>query len=114
MSKEDKPGKRNRRRARANTDTTPAANPAPPGMSSGRYKPLTDHDVTQIHTATLDVLEQLGMANPSDEWRERVVGAGGWMSGDGRLHFPRAMVEDAIAKNGPQFCVTRTRPKTRH
>ena len=34
-----------------------------PGMSGGRYKPLTDNDVQQIHNAVLDVLEQIGLAN---------------------------------------------------
>ena len=34
------------------------------GMIGGRFKPLTDHDLEQIHQTVLDVLENIGMANP--------------------------------------------------
>ena len=40
------------------------------GMIGGRFKPLTDHDLEQIHQTVLDVLENIGMANPLPELKE--------------------------------------------
>jgi len=34
------------------------------GMVGGKYKPLSDHEIEQIHQTTLDVLENIGMTNP--------------------------------------------------
>ena len=31
------------------------------GLMGGRYKPLSDHDIEQIHQTTLDVLENIGI-----------------------------------------------------
>ncbi len=35
-----------------------------PGMTSGTFKPLSDHDIQRIHTTVLDVLEIIGIAEP--------------------------------------------------
>jgi trimethylamine--corrinoid protein Co-methyltransferase len=68
-----------------------------PGMSGGRYKPLTQADVQKIHNAVLDVLEKIGLANAIPSCIELVKNAGGKYSDEGRLIFPRALVEDTIA-----------------
>ena len=34
-----------------------------PGLSGGRYRPLDDAEIARVHTAVLDVLEQIGLAN---------------------------------------------------
>ncbi len=48
-----------------------------PGMSSGRYQPLSETDVELIHGAVLDVLEKIGLANAfvqlSEEKRSRLI-----------------------------------------
>ncbi len=75
----------------------------PPGMPGGWYRPLNDSQVKRIHEASLDILERIGIAGATEAWNTRVVEAGGSLDGDGRLHFPRAMVEDAIAKAGRDF-----------
>ncbi|MGD8465734.1 MAG: hypothetical protein PVI09_17875, partial [Anaerolineae bacterium] len=61
------------RRAGPPTHTAPIW----PGMEGGRYKPLTDRDVERVHAASLDLLEQVGLAGATDAWRDRVVAAGG-------------------------------------
>ncbi len=33
-------------------------------MTSGTFKPLSDHDIQRIHTTVLDVLEIIGIAEP--------------------------------------------------
>jgi len=68
-----------------------------PGLSGGRYKPLTDADIELIHGAVLDVLEEIGLANAIPSCIELVTGAGGSYTDEGRLLFPRALVEDTIA-----------------
>ena len=95
-------GREARRRQRA---AGPAGSAAPvwPGMSGGSYKPLTDREVGRVHETSLDILERVGIADPTEIWRERVVDNGGWSTDNGRLCFARAMVEDAIAKAGRNF-----------
>jgi len=68
-----------------------------PGMSGGRFKPLTNADIQLIHNAVLDVLERIGLANAIPTCVELVTNAGGSYSDDGRLLFPRALIEDTIA-----------------
>jgi trimethylamine--corrinoid protein Co-methyltransferase len=68
-----------------------------PGMSGGRYKPLSDADVGLIHNAVLDVLENIGLANAIPSCIELIENAGGNYGDDGRLRFPRSLIEDTIA-----------------
>jgi len=66
-------------------------------MSGGRYRPLTNSDEQQIHHTVLDVLENIGMADPIPVVRERALERGCFVNEAGRLCFPRALVEDVIA-----------------
>jgi trimethylamine--corrinoid protein Co-methyltransferase len=68
------------------------------GLHSGRYRPLSDADQQRIHAAALDILEQVGLAEAIPSCIERVVAAGGRLGEDGRLRFPRALVEDTLAR----------------
>ena len=74
-----------------------------PGMEGGLYRPLQDRDLERIHRAALDVLEQIGFSDPIPSCIELVTAAGGTLSGDGRLLFPRALVEDILAKAARRF-----------
>ncbi len=67
-------------------------------MTGGRYRPLSRHDIDRIVSAALDLLENVGMGEPIPDFVELVTGAGGRVDGDGRLHFPRGLVEDCIDK----------------
>jgi trimethylamine---corrinoid protein Co-methyltransferase len=74
-----------------------------PGMLGGRYKPLSDADIERIHRAALDVLEQVGLCDAIPSCIELVTAAGGRYTDQGRLLFPRALVEDTLAMAARNF-----------
>ncbi|MGH7186055.1 MAG: trimethylamine methyltransferase family protein, partial [Pseudomonadota bacterium] len=77
--------------------------PVWPGMAGGRYKPLAEGDVGKIHRAALDVLEQVGFADAIPSGIEVMTAAGAKLNDTGRLTFPRALVEDTLAKAARHF-----------
>ena len=104
-------GGREARRALRAAPTPMSARPVRPGLTGGRYKPLSDSDVLKIHSAALDVLEQIGMADAPQSGVELMVARGALQGSDGRLRFPRALVEDVIAKAGRHFVLFGQDPK---
>jgi len=66
-------------------------------MHGGRYRPLTESDEKQIHHTVLDVLENIGMGDPIPIVKERALSRGCFINENGRLCFPRGLVEDVIA-----------------
>jgi len=74
-----------------------------PGIQGGRYRPLTDRDIERIHRAALDVLERVGLADPIPEVRELALARGALENEQGRLCFPRSLVEDVIAGAARNF-----------
>lgn len=72
--------------------------PVRPGMPGGQYKPLTDASVKRIHEAALEALEVIGLSQAPDTGVEYMTKAGAILGEDGRLRFPRALVEDMLAK----------------
>ncbi len=85
-------GRAGRREARSHTPS-----PVHPGLPGGQYRPLTDHELTRIHETALKVLAELGMSDVTDEIRDIAVPKGCTMGADGRLRFPRGVIEDVIA-----------------
>ena len=81
------------------------------GMVGGKYKPLSDHDIEQIHQTTLDVLENIGMANPLPQLKAVALEQGCTFTDEGRLLFPRSLVEDIIARAGRDFVMYGRDPK---
>jgi len=71
--------------------------PIRPGMPGGQYRPLSDAGMAQIHAAALDALEQIGLANAPPSGVAILTGAGAVLGDDGRIRFPRALVEDMLA-----------------
>ncbi|MFY9212604.1 MAG: trimethylamine methyltransferase family protein [Aestuariivita sp.] len=71
--------------------------PIRPGLSGGTFKPLSDADIARIHDAALEALETIGLADAPESGVEILTGAGAILGEDGRLRFPRAVVEDALA-----------------
>jgi trimethylamine--corrinoid protein Co-methyltransferase len=67
-----------------------------PGMSGGRFNPLADADMDKVNNAVMDALETIGLAQAIPSCVETVINAGGRYK-DGRLYFPRALVEDTLA-----------------
>ena len=71
--------------------------PIRPGMKGGRYRPLDDAAVLRIHEAALEALETIGLSQAPPSGVEAMVGAGAILGDDGRLRYPRALVEDMVA-----------------
>ena len=91
-------GGRNARRAARAAPLDAATRPIRAGMEGGRYKPLTDADVLKIHEAALEALETIGLCDALPSGVEILTGAGAILGDDGRIRFPRALVEDMLAK----------------
>ncbi len=89
-----------RRGRQSRLDNPPPATAIGPGMLGGRFKPLSDHEMQQIHTTVLDVLENIGMADPIPILKENALAKGCKINEHDRLCFPRALVEDVIANAG--------------
>ncbi|MEL0435589.1 trimethylamine methyltransferase family protein [Phycobacter sp. K97] len=90
-------GRAARRAARA-APLSSSLRPIRPGMSGGTYSPLTDAGVQRIHLAALEALERIGLADAPQSGVDLLTAAGCTLGDDGRLRFPRALVEDALAK----------------
>ncbi|MFQ6023023.1 MAG: trimethylamine methyltransferase family protein [Acidiferrobacterales bacterium] len=96
-------GGRAARRALRAAPTPTEEKAVQPGMQGGRYKPLSDQDVQRIHQAVLDVLEKIGLSEGIPSCVELITKAGGRLSDEGRLLFPRALVEDTVANAARNF-----------
>ncbi|MCB2114904.1 MAG: trimethylamine methyltransferase family protein [Rhodobacteraceae bacterium] len=95
-----------RRAARAGREARRAARAAPlaeglrpirPGLSGGQYRPLTDAGMAKIHASALEALEVIGLSQAPRSGVEILTGAGAVQGEDGRIRFPRALVEDMLA-----------------
>jgi trimethylamine--corrinoid protein Co-methyltransferase len=71
--------------------------PVRAGLPGGRYKPLTEANVARIHAAALEALEVIGLSQAPKSGVEILTGAGAVQGDDGRIRFPRALVEDMLA-----------------
>ena len=65
-----------------------------PGMQGGRFAPLTEPQVERINLAVMDVLENIGISQAIPSCIELITSAGGTYTDEGRLTFPRSLVED--------------------
>jgi len=103
--------KRRSRRKRAISENEVIQPVVTKGMVGGKYKPLSDHEIEQIHQTTLDVLENIGMSNPLPQLKEVALEQGCNFTDQGRLCFPRSLVEDVIARAGRDFMMYGRDPK---
>jgi trimethylamine--corrinoid protein Co-methyltransferase len=110
-SKVARGGARAARRAARMAPLPDNLRPVRPGMSGGRYKPLSDADVLRIHHAALDVLENIGLADATPGGIEYMTKAGAKLNPAGRLIFPRALVEDTVARAARHFVLHGQDPK---
>ena len=101
MNQQTRPQKRNGgRAARRSARAAPLADhlrPVRPGMPGGTYNPMTPHQTQQIHETALKALEEIGLADAPDSGIEILTNAGCSLGEDGRIRFPRALVEDMLA-----------------
>ena len=108
------PGRRGGREARKALRAAPLATdirPVNPGMTSGRYHALTDAEVRMVHEAALDVLEHIGIADAIPSCLDLLLPKGCRLSDEGRLLFPRSLIEDTLAMAGRNFTLYGQDPK---
>ncbi|MCP5073063.1 MAG: trimethylamine methyltransferase [Rhodobacteraceae bacterium] len=82
----------------------PEVNPAPPGQTGGRYKPLRDYEIQAIFNTALRLLAELGMGEVPEVLKNRCLEKGASVNDSGRLCFPNRMVRDII--NGAAKTIT--------
>ena len=104
-------GGRASRRAARSAPLADHLRPVRPGLSGGTLKPLTDEGVRRIHSAALEVLERVGLADAPPSGIAYLTGAGAILGEDGRIRFPRALVEDTIAKANRQITLSGRDPR---
>ncbi|WP_164659147.1 trimethylamine methyltransferase family protein [Tropicibacter sp. Alg240-R139] len=68
------------------------------GMESRALNLLSQQDMERIHSAALDALETIGLADAPQSGIDYLVDAGCTLGDDGRIRFPRALVEDMLTK----------------
>ena len=95
--------RRTGRRSRSTSAPHATLPPIYPGMMGGRFCPLTNVEVLRTHELALKLLEDLGLSQLTPTLEMRAVAAGCRVDSDGRVHFPRALVEDVIANSRRSF-----------
>lgn len=81
-----------------------------PGMTGGRFAPLAEDDIGKINDAVMNVLENVGLSQGIPSCIDAVKKGGGSYR-DGRLFFPRALVEDTIANCARNFLLHGQNPQ---
>ncbi len=65
-------------------------------VHGGAYLPLSNREIELIHDRALAILAEVGMRNSVSELTDLAIAAGCIDDGNGRLKFPRHLVEDII------------------
>ncbi|GAA6164049.1 trimethylamine methyltransferase family protein [Pelagimonas sp. KU-00592-HH] len=60
--------------------------------------PLTDAKLAKITEAAFEILERIGVSQAPEDIRELALNNGAVVRSDGRITFPRSLVEDVIGK----------------
>ena len=92
----DDPPARHSRRTRQSAATAPHPAAVRPGMTGGLYQPLSTPDIERIYETALDVLENIGIGDPIPEILRYALPRGCTLDPDGRLLFPRGLVEEML------------------
>lgn len=98
MRRSRRSGGRAGRHAVRSAPLTEDIKPIRPGMEGGAYKPLSETGMQRIHEAALEAMEVIGFADAPESGVEILTGAGCIQGEDGRIRFPRALVDDMLAK----------------
>ena len=80
------------------------------GLVGGRYKPLTDEQVKQIHEASLTILKRTGVQVEGPEQLRLFEEAGAEIDGD-RVRLSQSFVEDALDKAPSRVVLAGRDPK---
>ncbi len=82
-----------------------------PGIEGGRYRPISQDGIIAIHETALRILSEIGLASATQRCIETVSAAGGTLTDNGRLLFPRGMVERVLTTVGRGFKLFGQRPE---
>ena len=98
MTSEEVRMHRRGRSARRAARTAPQAevNPCPPGQLGGQYKPLSQKALLDIVDTAFRILAEIGMADVCEPLLSTALEKGARLNAQGRLVFPRSMIEDII------------------
>ncbi len=70
--------------------------PVRAGMPGGLYKPLSEAAMKRINDSAMQALEVIGLSQAPASGVALLTGAGAVQGDDGRIRFPRALVEDMV------------------
>ncbi len=85
-----------RRRARSSEEVALATPPVRPGLSGGRYRPLSDAEIGRIIEAAYEVLERTGIEVMASPAREIFARAGCRIDANrNRVHIPPGLIDAA-------------------
>ena len=96
MQKTEKNSKSRCRRRNTNENQARPSHPSPRGLRGGRYLPISSKELPKIDAAIRSILSDVGMIDAPEIVIEHVTRAGGTLDGDGRLHFPNHLIENAL------------------
>lgn len=77
--------------------------PAEPGQVGGQYTPLSDAELRKIIDAAFTILVEIGIGDTPQKIVELAVQKGANLNKNGRLCFPRSMMEDIITGAAKRF-----------
>ena len=72
--------------------------PVRPGLEGGSYRPLDAAGVAAIDDTVFQILEEIGLSQAPESGIAYMTSVGAIAGDDGRVRFPRALVEDTLAK----------------
>jgi len=75
------------------------------GQRGGKFKALGESEINRIVGTALDLLEKVGMGDPTDEVAAMALAAGCTQNDQGRLLMPRPLVEDIIAGAAREYTI---------
>ena len=90
-------GGRSARQALRSAPLAKELRPVNPGLIGGTYNPLTQEEILRIHNSVLQVLEEIGLADAPESGIKAMSSVGAVLGEDGRLRFPRSLVEDTLS-----------------
>ena len=102
------------REARRNLRAAPLAEDLQPiraGLEGGNFKPLDAAAVQAVDKTVYQILEEIGLSQAPDSGVKYMTDAGAILGDDGRLRFPRGLVEDTLAKCARNITLYRQNPK---
>ena len=89
------------REARRTLRAAPLADdlrPVRAGLSGGSFRPLDDAAIAAINDTVFQILDEIGLSQAPQSGIDYMTAVGAILGEDGRLRFPRSLVEDTLAK----------------